>query len=479
MRQVNLRVREDVQDDVEQVLQGHDLDYLAIRDDGNRNETDGTLFLFPLPSEAVSDVFHDLTDAGVSEDAYNVLVQASHIETPRYEEIRSEYSTKFRGLSRRELHSKVLGMQWPKLTYYIGTVLSVVVATVGLLIDSPAVIIGAMVIAPQVSSALSLTAGVIHGDWDLFTGSAKRQTFGLLLAVASAAVFTWLIRWGGFVAGETAVSSMELMGLRLAPTFLSSTAALAAGAVGAFGYMTEQSTSLVGVMIAAAIVPAAAAAGIGLAWGAPLVALGAFLVLAVNMLAINAGGIATLLLIGYRPVWVDETRLAYSLPETGRAAIGAVALLFALSVVVAAAFAGMHAGYERSVNDAVDETFSEPEYADLTLTGVQSQYGGWSGATPNVTLVVSQPAGTNHSSLAPTLERRIEERAGHDVRVEVQFTDSSTADEPGAATLAADSGVAARLRGAADAAGAATPPTAPPGARPAAALAGPAASAPR
>ncbi|MFC6724024.1 DUF389 domain-containing protein, partial [Halobium palmae] len=180
MRQVNLRVYEEVQDDVEAVLEEHDLDYLAIRDDGDEDEDPGTLFMFPLPSEAVSDVFHDLTDAGVSDEAYNVLAKAEHVETPNYEQIRKEYSNELRALSRRELHSKVLGMQWPRLTYYIGTILSVVVATAGLLVDSPAVVIGAMVIAPQVSSALTMTAGFIHGDWDLFTGSARRQALGLL-----------------------------------------------------------------------------------------------------------------------------------------------------------------------------------------------------------------------------------------------------------------------------------------------------------
>lgn len=428
MRQVNLRVYEDVEDDVEAVLEEHDLDYLAIRDDGDEDEDPGTLFIFPIPSSAVSPVFHDLTDAGVGDEAYNVLAKAEHVETPNYEQTRAEYSDQVQGISRRELRSKVLGLQWPKLTYYVGTILSVIVATAGLLVDSPAVIIGAMVIAPQVSSALSMTAGVVHGDWDLFTNSAKRQTLGLLGAVASAAVFTWLVRWAGFFPGQTAISSIELMGLRLAPTFLSSVAAVAAGAAGAFGYMTEQTTSLTGVMIAAAIVPAAAASGIAIAWAAPIVAVGAFLLLTLNMIAINVGAMSTLFLIGYRPVWVDETTLADSLPETGRTAIGVVALLFALSVVVAGALAGLHMGYERSMNGAVDETFSDPAYDDLTLVSVSSQYGAMPGTTPNVTVTATRTTNTNHSSLAPTLERRIEERTGRDVRVSVQYTESSSSN---------------------------------------------------
>ncbi|MFC4359176.1 DUF389 domain-containing protein [Halobium salinum] len=423
MRQVNLRVYEKVADDVEGVLEAHGLDYVSIRDDGDEDEDPGRLFLFPLPSEAVSDVFHDLTDAGVSDDAYNVLAEASHAETPRYEEIRSEYSTELRGLSRRELHSKILEMQWPETTYYLGTILSVVVATVGLLIDSPAVVVGSMVIAPQVSSALSTTAGIIHGDWEMYVGSAKRQVVGLAVAVLAAAAFTLVVRWTGFVPTTASITSLELMGFRFAPTFLSSVAALAAGAVGAFGYMTDQTMSLVGVMIAAAIVPAAAAGGIALAWGVPLVALGALALLAVNVLAINLGAMGTLLALGYRPVWVDETRLAYSLPKRNRGTVGVVALLFTLSVVVAATLGGLHVGYERSVNGAVDETFDDARYAGVTLVSVSSQYGGVPGTTPNVTVTASRTVERSHPSLPPTVERRIEERTGRDVRVQVQYTE--------------------------------------------------------
>jgi uncharacterized hydrophobic protein (TIGR00271 family) len=428
MRQVNLRVRADVQDDVEAVLEEHDLDYLAIRDDGDEEAGSGTLFLSPLPSEAVSNVFHDLTDAGVSEDAYNVLVNASHVETPSYEETRKEYSQEIRALSRRELHSKVLNLQWPRLTYYLGTIMSVLVATAGLLLDSPAVLVGSMVIAPQVTSALSAVAGVIHGDWKMFLGSARRQGIALPLAVACAAAFTWLVRWGGFIPATTAVPSLELMGLRLAPTALSSVAALIAGAVGAFGYMTDQTTSLVGVMIAAAIIPAAAAAGIAVAWGVPLVAAGAAALLAVNMLAINVGAMATLLLIGYRPVWVDRTDLDTSLPASGRATVGAVALLFGLLIVATGALVGFHVGYEQSVNGAVDETFTEPQYSDLTLVSTSSQFRGWSGSTPNVTVTVHRSANQSYPSLSTTLERRIEERTGRNVRVTVRYAESRSSE---------------------------------------------------
>ncbi len=438
MRHINLRVYEDNREAVESVLEDHGLDYTAIRDDGDEDERQGTLFLFPLPSQAVTDVFHDLEDAGVSEEAYTVIANASHVETPNFGDIEEEYATEVRGLSRRELHSKVQELSWPPVTYYVGTLLSVIVATAGLLLDSPAVVIGAMVIAPQVSSALSMTAGVYHGDWDMFVGAAKRQSVGLAGAVVGAAGFAWLVLWAGFVPSTLDIASLELMGIRLAPTSLSSVAALGAGAVGAFGYTTDQSMSLVGVMIAAAIVPAAAAAGIAVAWGAWLIALGASLLLAVNVLAINVGAIVTLRCMGYQPVWFDRTDLGSSLPSSSRASVSVVALLFALSFVVTGALVGMHVGYELSTNDAVDETFDEPRYADLSLVGVQSQYGGLAGTSPNVSVTVSRTADRSYSSLPATLEERIERETGREVRVTVQYTETGSANTTDLSTVRPD-----------------------------------------
>ncbi|WP_372912051.1 DUF389 domain-containing protein [Salinigranum sp.] len=421
MRQVNLRVYQDRQEAVRAVLEEHDLDYVALHDEGDEDEDPGTLFLFPLPSQAVTDVFHDLTDAGVSEDAYTVLANASHAETPRYDEIQEEYSTRVRGLSRRELHSKVLELSWPPITYYVGTVLSALIATAGLLLDSPALIIGAMVVAPQVSSALTTTAGVYHADWEMFVRSAKRQFTGLTGAVVGATVFAWLAQSTGLIPTTMAVGSLEPMGVRLAPTALSSLAALGAGAVGAFGYTTDQSMSLVGVMIAAAIVPAAAAGGIAIAWGSWLVAAGALLLLTANVLAVNVGAIATLFLMGYRPVWFDRTDLRASLPSELRASVAVVALLFVVSAVVTGALVGTHIGYQRGTNEAVDETLAEPAFDDLRLKAVRSQYGGWAGTSPNVSVSVIRTTDERYPSLSGTLQRRIERRTDREVQVTVKY----------------------------------------------------------
>jgi hypothetical protein len=181
-------------------------------------------------------------------------------------------------------------------------------------------------------------------------------------------------------------------------------------------------------MSAAAIIPAAAAVGIAVAWTNWLVAGGALLLLAVNMLAINVGTLVTLFLMGYRPKWVDQTDLRSSLPAGDSATVSVVALLFVFAIVLTGALTGAHMGYEHAVNGAIDETLTEPQYDDLSLRAVKTEYGGWSGATPNVTVTVARTSNTNYSSLPSTLERRIERRTGVDTRVTVQYTESRSED---------------------------------------------------
>ncbi len=426
MRQVHLWVSEDQRQAAAEVLEDHGVDYVTT--DGEEAAETGTVFLFPLPTEAVSSVFDDLESEGIDVDEYTVVTSAETIATAHYEEVQNKHSSLIRGLARSEIHSKVREMQWPRLTYYVGTILSVVAATVGLLVDSPAIIIGSMVIAPQVSSAISADVAVLLGDWDMFVDSVRRQAFGLAVAIVAAAAFAWFAKWASLVPPTIAVGQFELMGLRWAPTGLTIIAALVAGAVGAFGFTTEQSMSIVGVMIAAAIVPAAAAVGIAVTWDLPVIAIGALLLLAVNVFAINVGAFVTLVAMGYRPEWSGNRALLQGIDDgSGRKAL-AVAVVLLVAFAGTAYFSGQYVSFNRSVNNEVTDTLSESPYSDLTLTRVQAQYPGsvFSSNATNVTVVVTRSPNASYPKLSSTLERRIERRTGRNVLVNVQFTTSSS-----------------------------------------------------
>ena len=109
-----------------------------------------------------------------------VSTAAEPAETPNFTDLRQRYSDSLQKLSRSELHAKIREMQWPYQLYYLENfLLSVIAAAAGLLLDQPALIIGSMIIAPQVSSALAAPTGVLLADWDLLVESVKKQGLGL------------------------------------------------------------------------------------------------------------------------------------------------------------------------------------------------------------------------------------------------------------------------------------------------------------
>ena len=425
MRQLHVRVPASKRSSVEAVLEDLGLDYVTATGD------DSVHFFSPVPTAAVSDVLDGLDDADIDSDTYTVVTKSEFAHTDEFSELKRQYSDETPTLSRAELSARIQESRWPHRLYYGGTVLSVLAATCGLLLDQPALVIGAMVIAPQVSAALAAPTAAVDGKWDVFTDSVKEQALGLILAIFVAAPFALALRRTGFVPPTVEVTSIELIGVRLAPSLLSTIGAAVAGIVGAYGYSTEQSSSLIGVMIAAALIPAAGGVGLGLAWGEQAYAVGSLLLLAVNALAINIGAFVTFLFVGYEPPWLfGEQSLGDSIPDADVRRVYATILLLAVATVATGALTASQVGFSHQTKGAVQETMSSPAYADLDTTGVTTEYGGLgapSGPT-SVTVAVSGPPATPPDDLASDLESEIERRTDRDVAVAVDYRSSRTTD---------------------------------------------------
>ncbi|MBX0297151.1 DUF389 domain-containing protein [Haloarcula nitratireducens] len=429
MRQLHISVAEEDKSKVTSVLDDHGADYTAL------SEGDSVHVFSPVPTPAVGDVLNAIEGKDIGSDAYSVVTRAEFAETPKLPDLQDRYSSTVQSLSKQELQGKIREIQWPYQIYYIGTLLSVIAAAAGLLVDLPALIIGSMIIAPQVSSALAVPAGAVLGDWKMVTSSVRDQFLGLALGIAGAAAFAFLLREFGFVSTRLAVTNLELLGLRASPTMLSTLGAVVAGIVGAFGYTTEQSTSLIGVMVAAAIIPAVAAVGIGIAWSLPVFTYGAFLLLLVNLLSINVGAAATLVAMGYLPEWWtdDEPHLESfreSMPSKSRTSVYAVLAFVIVATAGTGVLTGMNIAFSQNTTQEVEETLSQPAYDSLTLMAVQPAYGGPPQTSDpiEVTVSVSHSTDESYPDLASRLERGIERRTGQDVKVVVEFTGTRTAE---------------------------------------------------
>lgn len=162
--------------------------------------------------------------------------------------------------------------------YVLLVVLSTIVAAVGLIKDNVAVIIGAMVIAPLLGPNLALGLGTALGDVSLMAKSTFTTLVGIAIAVSMSIII-------GFV-WPTDTFSTELVA-RTEVGLDSVALALASGAAAALSLTTGLSSVLVGVMVAVALLPPAATVGIMLGYGNINLAMGAALLLAINIVCVN------------------------------------------------------------------------------------------------------------------------------------------------------------------------------------------------
>jgi uncharacterized hydrophobic protein (TIGR00271 family) len=433
VRHIRLLVPEATLDDARTVLDEEGIDYVvtpAARGEG------AALVEFPLPTQAVEYVLERLRGVGLDDGRYTVITATETAKTERFHELEERFVAgpeEDDAVAPEEIRGKALGMHRDAITYYGLTLLSTVVATAGLLLDSPAIVVGAMVIAPQVGSALVAGVGVVLDDRRMLAVGFREQLFGFGLAIAGAAAFGLALQRGGFVSPLLAVASVGQVASRVSPGLLTLAVAACAGAAGALALATALPVSLVGVMIAAALVPAAAAVGIGIAWGLPHVAIGAGLLLLVNAVAVNLSAVAVLWYLGYRPPdWTGEGGL--DALRGRRSSVAAVATLVVL-LVGASTLLAAPVGFERAATAAVEDVVDRDRYEAVELVRVRADVGVGVGPEPadggSVTVVVARPADEPYPELAGRIGETIAAETDREVTVVVEFVDRSEAQPSG------------------------------------------------
>ncbi|MFP5304665.1 MAG: DUF389 domain-containing protein [Gammaproteobacteria bacterium] len=178
--------------------------------------------------------------------------------------------------------------------YVILMLASTLLAALGLVLGSTAVIIGAMVLAPLMAPIVSLAMGVLRRDLRLLRAAAKTIAVGVALALAASALLALVTPL------RRLTPEIEA---RLHPTLLDLGVAVVSGVAAAYAYARESVVkSLPGVAIAVALVPPLAVAGIGLGWADARLFGGAALLFLTNLVGIASTAALTFLVLGYAPI---------------------------------------------------------------------------------------------------------------------------------------------------------------------------------
>lgn len=185
-------------------------------------------------------------------------------------------------------------------TFLTTTLLSTLVAAIGLMRDNVAVVIGAMVIAPLLVPNMTLALATTLGDAKLARRSLRVNATGLATALAVALAIGLIVPFDPGVREIVMRTDVALIDIVLA---------IASGCAGALAFTTGVSAAMVGVMVAVALLPPLVALGLLAGAGHWDMAGRAGLLLCVNVICVNLAGVATFLWQGVGPrYWWDAQR---------------------------------------------------------------------------------------------------------------------------------------------------------------------------
>ncbi len=314
------------------------------------------------------------------------------------------------GPERRQVIADTLYFEEPdrrlKIASYVTMlVLSVAIASLAVLQDSTAVVIGAMLIAPLMTPIMGVAAGLVAG----WRSRVVASLAVVAASVASAIGLAWVL--ASWIPDLVPLEANSQVLSRASPTLLDMAVALVAGAAGAYATVNERvSQSLTGVAIAVALVPPLSVVGVALEAGQLQAAGGAFLLFATNLVSIIVASMVVFVLVGFSRVGkiID-----------GRRSIADLMSLVAVAAILIMVPLGLSG---RSVIEASQRTGR-----------VQRQVTEWLGpdSTLRVDRVRTRPgeaivllSGSGEVPKIAALERALQQNLGRHMSVTVEYVPS-------------------------------------------------------
>lgn len=210
-------------------------------------------------------------------------------------------------ISREEIYAQVSEMSQLTKIYMILVAASAFVASIGLLNDDVAVIIGAMIIAPLLGPNIGLALASVMGNKKFAYKAIKTNIIGFLIAALISIALGMI-----FTVNPLSYSIVLRIDVARGSFFL----ALASGLAGSLALTTGLTSALVGVMIAVALMPPLATFGLLIGSGNFYLAIGALLLFLVNLVGINLAATISFVAQNIKPIDEEEAINAKRMAKT-------------------------------------------------------------------------------------------------------------------------------------------------------------------
>jgi uncharacterized hydrophobic protein (TIGR00271 family) len=179
-------------------------------------------------------------------------------------------------------------------SYLLFMAVAAVIAGVGVMLDSPVLIVGAMVVGPEYGPLSALCVAAVRRRGRPAGEAAATLGIGLAAAAVATLVVTVLLRATTVAPDDYGLGARELTAFIAHPDGLSAVVALLAGVVGMLALTEARSGALIGVLVSVTTIPAVGNVGVATAYGQWDEVGGAVAQLLINLVALVVAGTATL-----------------------------------------------------------------------------------------------------------------------------------------------------------------------------------------
>jgi uncharacterized hydrophobic protein (TIGR00271 family) len=273
---------------------------------GVAREPAGDLVLCDIAREGASSVLDALRDLGIIEDGA-ISIENVDVTLSAAGE-RAEREAPGRGTDAvvwDEVEQRVGDEIELSATYLVFLTVATIIAAIGVLLDQPILIVGAMVVGPDFGPLAAFCVGLVKQKRQMAVQAALALAVGFPVAMVLTLGAVWLLAAAGLVDRSMLLDERPLTSFIWRPDALSWVVGFLAGIAGILSLTSSKSGALVGVLISVTTVPAAANAAVAVAFGVFDEAWGSGLQLVINLAAIVVGGVGTLLV--QRAFWARRS----------------------------------------------------------------------------------------------------------------------------------------------------------------------------
>ncbi|MFV0308447.1 MAG: DUF389 domain-containing protein [Desertimonas sp.] len=265
---------------------------------GAARQPHGDVLTFDVPREAINQILADFEEMGVVEHGsitvfHTELTLSHHAEQAHDDAPGDPVDT----VIWDEVAVTLRAAAVPSMTYVAFYVVAAVIGAVGVLTDSPILIVGAMVVGPDYAPLASVAFGIHRRDRQLVKRGAVTFAIGAAVAIGTAALIALLIRVLGQTPEPYSLDQRPNTEFITNPDIFTVIVAAAAAVAGMMALTQQRAGTLVGVLISVTTVPAMAEIGVQIAFGHAQGIGGALTQLGLNLACIVTVGSATLAIL--------------------------------------------------------------------------------------------------------------------------------------------------------------------------------------